>query len=100
MSDGCVDKLKVLAEETRLAVLELLMERPMRVGELGERLGVEQSLLSHHLRVLRDADLVAARRDGKGVTYELAEGVVGSRTDNALHLGCCKLTFDSGEGDA
>ena len=97
MPDGCVDKLKVLAEETRLAVLELLMERPMRVGELGERLGVEQSLLSHHLRVLRDADLVAAVRDGKGVVYQLADGVVGSRADNALHLGCCKLTFDSGE---
>ena len=45
----CVRKLKVLADTTRLAVLEILMEGPKHVGELNAVLGVEQSLLSHHL---------------------------------------------------
>lgn len=51
----CVDKLKVLADETRLAVLKILMDSPMQVGEMNNLLGIEQSLLSHHLQVQRQA---------------------------------------------
>ncbi len=96
----CADKLKVLGDSTRLAVVESLMAGPRRVGELGELLDVEQSLLSHHLRVLREMGLLEARRDGKAVVYALAPGVEAAAT-RTLDLGCCQLSFeDSDQGAA
>ncbi len=93
-SESCADVLKVLADETRLAVVEQLMEGPKHVGEINDQLDVEQTLLSHHLRVLRDAGLVTSQRDGKQVLYSLAKHVQGSRRGRAINLGCCKISFD------
>ncbi len=98
----CAAKLKALADTTRLAVVESLMAGPRRVGELGELLGVEQSLLSHHLRVLREMGLLEAKRDGKAVIYALAPGVEGAaargrspnRATRTVDLGCCQLSFE------
>ncbi len=90
---SCAEKLKVLADLTRLAVLESLMERPRHVDELMGLLGVEQSLLSHHLALLRDAGLVRATRDGKSVLYQLATGVASKTNGKGFDLGCCQLRF-------
>src|SRR5437879_6518551 len=65
----CVHQLKVLADSTRMAVIRLLLDGPLHVKELVEKLEVEQSLLSHHLRILRDAKLVETTRAGKNVLY-------------------------------
>lgn len=94
-SFSCVDKLKLLADPTRLAVLEHLMKKPRHVGELGFLLDVEQSLLSHHLAILREAGLVKATRKGKTVLYRLAQAVGGTAGGKALDLGCCQLSFTS-----
>lgn len=91
---SCASRLKVLADETRLAVLELLMGGPQHVGELNESLDVEQSLLSHHLKILRDAGLVESQRDGKQVLYRLAKEVKGNRKGRSIDLGCCHISFD------
>jgi len=69
---SCASLLKMLADETRLAVVRQLMEGPKHVGEMNETLGLEQSLLSHHLKILREAGLVTSKRDGKAVLYSLA----------------------------
>ncbi len=90
---SCADKLKLLGDTTRLAVLESLLNKPKHVNELMEELGVEQSLLSHHLALLREAGLVDGVRDGKAVLYQLAKGVAGSSAGKALDLGCCQLSF-------
>lgn len=90
----CVRKLKVLADTTRLAVLEILMEGPKHVGELIAVLGVEQSLLSHHLRVLREEGFVEATRDGKAVLYSLTPTVWQAKIGRAIDLGCCLLSFN------
>ena len=90
---SCAEKLKVLADTTRLAVLESLMDKPRHVGELMELLGVEQSLLSHHLALLRDAGLVDAIRDGKAVLYQLAPGVAATTSRKSIDIGCCQLSF-------
>ena len=92
-SPSCADRLKVLADTTRLAVLESLLERPKHVNELMDLLDVEQSLLSHHLAQLREAGLVEATRDGKAVLYQLATGVTTAKAGKALDLGCCQLSF-------
>ncbi len=93
-SPSCANKLKVLSDSTRLAVVEALMSGPLNVGELMNRLEVEQSLLSHHLAVLRDQELVEAYRNGKAMVYQLPEDVSDSTTGKAINLGCCKISFD------
>lgn len=96
---SCVEKLKVLADKTRLGILLALFEKPDNVSSLTERFAIEQSLLSHHLRVLRDAALVTTERRGKCVYYALAEGVAERMTSGDLRreidLGCCTLSFDA-----
>lgn len=94
ISPSCANKLKVLSDSTRLAVLESLMGGPRNVGELMEELNVEQSLLSHHLAVLRDNGLVEATREGKTMIYQLPEDVSDSTVGKAINLGCCKISFD------
>lgn len=93
-SPTCASKLKILSDPTRLGVLESLITGPKNVGELMDELGVEQSLLSHHLAVLRDNGLVEATREGKTMIYQLPEGVSDSTAGKAINLGCCKISFD------
>lgn len=93
---NCSEKLKVLADKTRLAVLETLLEGPSHVGPLAERLEVEQSLLSHHLRVLRRAGLVESERDGKSILYSVAPDARVSGRAYAVNLGCCQLHLEPG----
>ena len=89
------ERLKVLSDRTRLNVMECLMEGPKHVGELAALLQVEQSLLSHHLKVLREAELVIAVRDGKAVRYQLAPDAESLSEKNAIDLGSYKLLFES-----
>lgn len=89
----CAQKFKVLADDTRLAVLKLLMDNPMQVGEINAVLGLEQSLLSHHLQVLRAAEFVVRERYHKGFVYSLAPSVRVTAS-KALNLGCCVLWFN------
>lgn len=92
---ACAELLKALGDETRLLVVKYLLEAPLHAGELQARIGVEQSLLSHHLRLLREAGIVESERDGKAVLYRLAGGVEACRNGRTLDLGCCELTFQS-----
>ncbi len=89
----CAVRLKALADETRLAVVRHLMSQPCHVGDIQEALGVEQSLLSHHLRTLRDAGIVEATRNGKAMLYRLSVAME-QRRDGIVDLGCCQITFD------
>lgn len=94
----CADLLKILADETRLAVVRQLLEADKHVAELNETLQIEQSLLSHHLKVLRGAGMVIARRDGKAMLYSLAPELQGAASrrgaHQGIHLGCCSISFE------
>jgi DNA-binding transcriptional ArsR family regulator len=64
----------VLAEPTRVRILDLLLERPRAVGELVEALGgVSQPATSKHLKVLREAGLVHVHPDAQRRVYTLAD---------------------------
>lgn len=91
-ADSCARLLRVLADQTRLQVVRSLLEGELRVGEINRRVGIEKSLLSHHLRVLREAGVVVGRRSGKSVVYSLAPGVR-TGTGTEIDLGCCRLAF-------
>lgn len=90
----CADRLKVLADETRLAVLRQLLDGAKHVGEINDSLGLEPSLLSHHLKILREAGLVESERDGKAVLYRLSPEVKTKPSGQGINLGCCLLSFD------
>lgn len=66
-----VRKCHALADETRLRIVELLMEGECCVCDLMEELNAAQSRLSFHLRTLKDAGLVKDRRDGRWNYYSL-----------------------------
>ena len=89
---SCTERLKVLADATRLEVVRRLSDKPCHVGELADAAGIKQSLMSHHLKVLRDVGMVEAVRDGKSVLYRLAAGTI-SRSANVIKLGCCDIAF-------
>jgi DNA-binding transcriptional ArsR family regulator len=61
----------VLAEPSRRRILDQLLDRPRTVGDLVAALNVSQPSVSKHLRVLRDAGVVEARKDAQRRVYEL-----------------------------
>lgn len=70
---AAADLLKALASPHRVAIVDLLAGGPHRVHQIVEALGLDQPLVSQHLRVLRDADLLTGERQGKEVVYSLAD---------------------------
>ena len=85
-----------LSDETRLHILNLLRGSECCVCELTEAVGIGQSLLSFHLRTLKQAGLVADRRDGRWVHYSLnTRGLeqigefVAALVSPAPSSGCC-----------
>ena len=60
-----------LGEPTRRAIFERLAERPLAVGELAGELPISRPAVSQHLKVMKDARLVIARREGNRRIYQL-----------------------------
>ena len=69
--------MKAIADEKRLRILMLLADGERCVCDLQDELDAGQSLLSFHLKTLKDARLVTDRRDGRWAYYKLStEGMV------------------------
>ena len=64
---------KIFGDHTRLRVLNLLSEKACCVGEIAENLGMEQSAISHQLKVLKNHDLVRTKQEGKQIYYMLSD---------------------------
>ena len=64
---------KVFGDSTRIRILYVLFESDVCVADIAEALNMTQSAISHQLRILKQAKLVSARRDGKSVIYSLAD---------------------------
>jgi ArsR family transcriptional regulator len=62
-----------LADPTRFALLKRLRSGERRVGELCEATRLAQSLISFHLKALRDAGLLRSRKEGRTIWYSLDE---------------------------
>ena len=72
--------MEALGDPTRRAIFELLSAGPHAVGEIAEQLPVSRPAVSQHLRVLKDAGLVAERRNGTRRIYRLdPDGVANVR---------------------
>ena len=68
--------LKDLSDPIRREILNLLKAGPMSAGDISARFDVTGAAVSRHLSVLKDADLIRDRRDGKFIFYELNASVL------------------------
>ena len=67
------DLFKIFGDTTRIKILYALLESEMCVCAIADLLGMTQSAISHQLRILKDADLVGKRRQGKTIYYFLSD---------------------------
>ena len=63
--------MRALSDPTRREILELLKKGSLSAGEITEHFPVTAAAVSRHLGVLREADLIRDRREGKVIYYEL-----------------------------
>ncbi|MFU8888307.1 MAG: ArsR/SmtB family transcription factor [Trueperaceae bacterium] len=93
--DAALPQLRALADPTRLRIVALLGAGPRCVCSLQEEVDAAANLLSHHLRVLREAGLIEGSRRGRWIDYRLLPEALGAieRLLAGLHEGgpaaCC-----------
>lgn len=93
--------LQALATPSRLLILTRLRQGPMPVTELAEAIGMEQSAVSHQLRLLRNLGLVVGTRAGRSVVYSLYDNHVAQLLDEAVyHSEHLRLGLSDGPGVA
>ena len=73
---GIQDTLKALADPIRREILNLLKNGKMSAGEIVDHFSVTGASISRHLSVLKDADLIRDKREGKFIFYELNTSVL------------------------
>ena len=67
---------KALADPIRRQILNLLKKGPMTAGDIQNNFEVTFASISRHLSVLKDADLIRDRREGKFIYYELNASIL------------------------
>ena len=77
--------LQALATPSRLMILGRLREGSATVGELAEAVRMEQSAVSHQLRLLRNLGLVDGERQGRRIIYSLYDNHVAQLLDEAIY---------------
>lgn len=97
--ESCAKRLRALADPERLRIINLLFEGPRHVSDLAESLHDEIVKVSHHLGVLRRADLVQTRKEGRFVQYmlhpDVQRGSNPAQSSHAIELGCCRLDLSA-----
>lgn len=78
------DLFRVFGDSTRVKILHVLFEAEMCVCDIAALLNMNQSAISHQLRILKDARLVKNRREGKVIYYSLDDEHVKHIFDQAM----------------
>ncbi|CAL8972546.1 MAG: metalloregulator ArsR/SmtB family transcription factor [Actinobacteria bacterium] len=73
-----------LATPARVLILARLLQSPATVGELTAELGLSQTAVSNHLRILRHLNLATGDRQGRHVTYHLEDDHVRAMIEQIL----------------
>lgn len=69
-------KFKALSDKTRRGILLLLKNGPMTAGDIASQFDMSFATVSHHLSILKEAELVSDKKDGKYIIYELNSSVI------------------------
>lgn len=73
---GFHDSFKALSDPTRRKIIEMLKNKKMTAGDIGDRFQISGASISHHLSILKNAGLVSDDKQGKYIYYELNLSVV------------------------
>jgi len=84
--ESVADFFAALADPNRLRIIHVLLQQEMCTSDLAVTLSIAEPLVSQHLRVLRDLDLVVSRRAGRVVYYSAPSRDVGKVMAMALRL--------------
>ena len=68
---GFPETVKALSDPTRREILHLLKKGDLSAGDIADRFDMTAATISHHLSVLKNADLILDRREGKYIYYQL-----------------------------
>ena len=68
---GIKNTMKALSDPTRRKILDLLKNKSMTAGEIGENFSMTGASISHHLSILKSAELVLDDKRGKYIYYEI-----------------------------
>lgn len=92
-ADYCAERLKALGDPLRLRIVDLLRYGELSVGDIAEFLDAQIAGVSHHLQILKHAQLVTSRREGRFIYYKLHEDLLRAmgKSRRRLDLGCCTL---------
>ncbi|GBD96603.1 MAG TPA: metalloregulator ArsR/SmtB family transcription factor [Nitrospirae bacterium] len=83
------ESFKVLSVETRIKIIEMLKAGPLPVNTITEALGISQSAVSQHLRVLKQAGLVTDERRGYHIFYSLNKDKLDKYQQELLKVCTC-----------
>lgn len=75
-----------LADPTRHKILTLLKKKDMSAGEIGVHFNMTAPSISHHLSILRQADLVMSRRNGQEIIYSLSASTFEELSDLMINF--------------
>jgi DNA-binding transcriptional ArsR family regulator len=62
---------KALADPTRRKILELLSDKDLNAGEIADYFNISKPSISHHLSILKNAELISDERQGQNIVYSL-----------------------------
>jgi DNA-binding transcriptional ArsR family regulator len=82
------DRLKVLSNPDRLKILCVLIESELNVQQIEQHTGINQPSLSQQLTVLRKAEMVRTRREGKQIFYQVSDAKVLTLMQTLYQLYC------------
>jgi ArsR family transcriptional regulator, arsenate/arsenite/antimonite-responsive transcriptional repressor len=80
------DAFRALADATRREILGMLRHGEITAGALAEKFDMTKPAMSHHFKVLKDADLITSRREGQQIWYGLNTTVVQDLLTWAMEL--------------
>lgn len=77
---------KALADPTRRKILAMLSEKSLTAGDIAQAFDISKPSISHHLNILKSADLVSAERDGQNIIYSLNSSVVQEAIQQLMNI--------------
>jgi len=98
----CAELLAALAAPERLGIIRLLADGPHNVTQITDTVKIPPLNVSHHLTVLKMANLIRSEKQGRFVIYSLCDGVLNEVIQagvpkESLDLGCCQIVLPRDE---
>ncbi len=78
--------IKALNDETRRQIVDLLKKKDMNAGEIAAHFNISKPSISHHLDILKQADLITSEKKGQFVEYSLNTSILEDLLTWIIHL--------------